>query len=329
MDRRRLQRDTSAPALVQPRDLRDLDAYRLLCSALEWLPDGTVVIDSQLTVSYANPAAVKLLGDRWRGQSARSLLAHFDPPATEPVMAALENALRTGDPGERVAEALVEGERARRTVELSVLPLGSDLAEIDSAMILFREPAIPNRGLDELSYRASHDPLTGLFNRWEFSAMLSNLLAQAERDNAEHAVCFMDLDYFKIINDQCGHETGDNVLQQIGDKLKHWVRKGDVVARLGGDEFAFIFHNCAKTDAVRLGEEILTCVATVRIEHRDRTYGVGASLGLVSIHRPDMNASDVMRSADEACYEAKKAGRNQLRVSSAPKLAGRSDAAAR
>jgi len=314
---------------MRPQDWTDPGTSRLLCSALEWLPDGIVVVDPQFTVSYANSAAAQLLGNRWRGRSARSLLECFDPPTADTLMAALKNVLSTGDPEKRVGEAVVGSEPAPRTVALSVLPLTNDLAETSGAMILLRERRAPGPHLDELSYRASHDPLTGLFNRWEFSAMLSNLLAQAERNSAEHAVCFMDLDYFKIINDQCGHATGDNVLQQIGDKLRHWVRKGDVVARLGGDEFAFIFHNCPKTDAVRLGEEILTCVATVRIEHGHRTYGVGASLGLVPIHRPDINATDVMRAADQACYAAKRAGRNQIHVSSVSNLTDRSDAMAR
>ena len=104
---------------------------------------------------------------------------------------------------------------------------------------------------EKLSFMASHDNLTGLFNRREFENRAKRVIAAARQDREEHALCFLDLDQFKVVNDTCGHMAGDELLRQLSRILKNKVRRGDTLARLGGDEFGLLMINCSLDDANR------------------------------------------------------------------------------
>ena len=134
----------------------------------------------------------------------------------------------------------------------------------------------------QLSYDASHDPLTGLVNRREFELRLQRALEMTQATGATHAVCFLDLDRFKTINDAAGHLAGDDLLQQIGQLLQHKVRANDVVARLGGDEFALLLHSCGPSDAIQVANNLLKAVDRHQFIWAANTYDVGVSIGLVA-----------------------------------------------
>jgi len=166
----------------------------------------------------------------------------------------------------------------------------------------------------QLSYEASHDALTGLINRREFELRLERLLDTAQSDRLEHAVCYLDLDQFKVINDSCGHVAGDELLRQLGNCLLEKVRKVDTLARLGGDEFGVLLQHCSVEDATAVARELLRAVQDFQFVWANNTFTVGASIGLVPIDNNFQRITDVLGAADAACYAAKDHGRNRLHI---------------
>lgn len=165
-----------------------------------------------------------------------------------------------------------------------------------------------------LIYQASHDALTGLINRREFEQRLERTLLSALQQGREHALCYMDLDQFKVINDSCGHAAGDELLRQLALLLKGNLRERDTLARLGGDEFALLLENCSIPDALEVADTFRAEVQRFRFKWGDRIFSVGMSVGMVAINADSGTAASLMSAADAACYVAKDRGRNQIHL---------------
>lgn len=167
--------------------------------------------------------------------------------------------------------------------------------------------------LDEkLRYQASHDPLTGLISRYEFEKRVTRLLSNRSKHQDGHAMCFLDLDQFKVINDTCGHAAGDELLRQLGSVLSQSVRKLDTLARLGGDEFGVLMEHCTLEQAHRSANDILEAVKDHQFFWDGKTFRIGVSIGLVAITEASGNFTDLFQQADAACYLAKDLGRNRI-----------------
>lgn len=166
---------------------------------------------------------------------------------------------------------------------------------------------------EQLEYQAQHDALTGLINRNEFESRVRRILSVLT-ENSEHALCYLDLDQFKIINDTCGHLAGDELLRRISDLLNTVVRKRDTLARLGGDEFAVLLEHCPFYKAEEIAKNLLETIKTYRFEWQGKHFTLGASIGLVPINRNSGSLTDILSTADSACYAAKDAGRNRVHV---------------
>lgn len=168
---------------------------------------------------------------------------------------------------------------------------------------------------EKLSYRASHDALTGVFNRYEFERRLKRALRSAKAEGAEHALCYLDLDRFKIINDSCGHAAGDELLGQLAELLQKSVRKRDVLARLGGDEFGVLLEFCSLAEAHSVVGSIRDALTAFRFDWENSSFSIGISVGLVSITDATKSTNEVLRAADAACYAAKDSGHAQSSTS--------------
>ncbi|MBI3775693.1 MAG: diguanylate cyclase, partial [Gammaproteobacteria bacterium] len=166
---------------------------------------------------------------------------------------------------------------------------------------------------ETIQYLAFHDALTGLCNRAEFERRLVNALKSARNDN-QHAVFYLDLDQFKIVNDTCGHVAGDELLKQVALLLKDPVRGRDTLARLGGDEFGVLLEYCSLEHALEVAERMLHLIKEFRFGWMDKTFTIGASIGLVMLDCPNQTHTELLRAADMACYAAKDKGRGQVQV---------------
>lgn len=166
----------------------------------------------------------------------------------------------------------------------------------------------------QLSFEASHDALTGLINRREFENRLQRALDSAQAAGATHALCYLDLDQFKVINDTCGHIAGDELLRQLADTLSTKIRANDCIARLGGDEFGVLLHNCPVDDAINVAKNLLRTIEQHQFVWGNNTFTVGGSIGLVAVTSAYRRLTKVLQAADAACYAAKDQGRNRVHV---------------
>jgi diguanylate cyclase (GGDEF)-like protein len=164
----------------------------------------------------------------------------------------------------------------------------------------------------KLSHQAAHDILTGLLNRQAFEVSLRLTLEQSEQSPDSHAVMFIDLDRFKVVNDSCGHPAGDALLKELSATLAGRLRNSDVIARIGGDEFAVLLRYTEPDDAEQVAEKIRHAVETFTFEWDNQTFKVGASIGLVPFGSEPITLEELLSTADACCYSAKEEGRNRV-----------------
>jgi diguanylate cyclase (GGDEF)-like protein/PAS domain S-box-containing protein len=185
----------------------------------------------------------------------------------------------------------------------------------ESSLLIVYEDITETRLLNEqIVYQADHDALTGLANRNKFDRYLKRAITLAHQENSEHALCYLDLDQFKIVNDTCGHLAGDELLRQLGDLLRRHIRQYDFVSRLGGDEFGILMYNCPPAKAYLACEKLRDLIKDFTFAWEDRSFTIGVSIGVSSINIASGNAVDLLKEADAACYAAKEKGRNRVHV---------------
>jgi len=277
---------------------------------LHCIGEAVVRLDTGGRVRYLNPVA--------RSMSALGGDAAIGLP--------LEEVLRIESDG-MVTGATVSGLRERHAKVALHMPSGQrralacTLSGIDDGhghatgtVLILRDVTREDELSRELAYQASHDPLTDLPNRREFERRLARALAQAHDGTREHALFYVDLDQFKLVNDTCGHAAGDRMLRQIAGVLAAEVRDGDVLARLGGDEFGVLLDDCAVARALPIAERICQAVSRFRFIWDGRAFELGASIGVVGIDATAGTVDDVQRAADLACYAAKDTGRNRVHL---------------
>jgi diguanylate cyclase (GGDEF)-like protein/PAS domain S-box-containing protein len=166
----------------------------------------------------------------------------------------------------------------------------------------------------QMAYQASHDVLTGLANRREFERQLEHVLLLSKQQGSHHALCYLDLDQFKLVNDSAGHVVGDQLLRQVAGLLLGKIRPTDTLARLGGDEFSLLVKNCYMERAFEIVEGLLTTIREFRFSWEERSYNIGVSIGLVPITAETESTASLLSQADIACYTAKERGRNRIYV---------------
>jgi diguanylate cyclase (GGDEF)-like protein len=179
-------------------------------------------------------------------------------------------------------------------------------------VVVLRDVTAQHRLSSQLSYEASHDPLTSMFNRRRFEKVLEDAIDSTRRNDGPHALAFLDLDRFKLINDNCGHAVGDRVLLDLANVLQAQLRGRDVLARIGGDEFAVLLHDCSLENARHVLEKLRRSVESYRVSYAGSEYSVGVSIGVVAIDGSESDGSVIFARADAACYVAKARGRNAI-----------------
>jgi diguanylate cyclase (GGDEF)-like protein/PAS domain S-box-containing protein len=185
----------------------------------------------------------------------------------------------------------------------------------ENSLLVVYEDITETRLLNEqIAYQADHDALTGLANRNKFDRYLKRAIKLANQENSEHALCYLDLDQFKVVNDTCGHLAGDELLRQLGDLLRKHIRQYDFVARLGGDEFGILMYNCSAAKAFQACEKLRDLIKDFSFAWEDRSFTIGVSIGISSINISSGGAVELLKEADAACYAAKEKGRNRVHV---------------
>jgi diguanylate cyclase (GGDEF)-like protein len=197
-------------------------------------------------------------------------------------------------------------------VESTAAPIRDGAGAVSGGVLVFHDVTESRELNRRLSYHASHDLLTGLVNRREFESRVERALKSAKARESSYALCYLDIDQFKIINDTCGHSAGDVLLGQVGALLKSKVRWRDTLARLGGDEFGILLEACSLDEALRTAEVLREAVRNFRFTWEDRVFRLGASVGVVPIAADNEDVASIISAADSACAAAKEGGRNRV-----------------
>jgi diguanylate cyclase (GGDEF)-like protein/PAS domain S-box-containing protein len=291
-------------------------------ATLDAMGESVITVDAEGRIDYINHSAEQLLSQQVNqvlGKTFAEVASLVDEndrrKLDDPVQKALGGASRVS--AARRAVLLPANGGNERYVEISVTPLQLDGKDF-SGLVLVLHDTSELRGLTrQMTYQASHDALTGLVNRREFERRLQEALDSAQTGDAGHALCYLDLDHFKVVNDTCGHTAGDNMLREIASLIKETVRDSDTVGRIGGDEFALLLVGCPLEKARQIADNVVRSVNDYRFVWKDKIFNVGVSIGLVEIGRDSGTIEDIINSADSACYVAKKQGGLHVHVYSA------------
>ena len=304
--------ETGPVVVPRPRAMVTLDA----------MGESVITVDADGRIDYINHSAETLLSQRFdqvMGKAFSEVASLVDETDRRSLGDPVRKALATGGRvtmGRR-AVLVPANAGAERSVEISVTPLRSDGKDIVGLVLVLHDTS-ELRGLTrQMTYQASHDALTGLVNRREFERRLQEAMDSAQTGNVAHALCYLDLDRFKVVNDTCGHTAGDNMLREVASLIKEAVRDSDTVGRIGGDEFALLLVGCPLEKARQIADDVVRSVNDYRFVWKDKIFNIGVSIGLVEIGRDGGAIEDIMNSADSACYVAKKQGGLHVHVYSA------------
>jgi len=253
----------------------------------------------------------------------------------------LHDLIARGNPDRRQVDALLAQVRARHA---HIVPLEAEFAvtvndvarqtalllgvvvALSAALLVSVSLLVTRAGLRRsarvaaeysarLSHQATHDALTGLYNRMEFENRLRDAIERRRSDGIEFALLYFDLDQIKVVNDTCGHAAGDELIRQVAWLARARLRdSGDVLARLGGDEFGALMPDCPADQALQLAERIRADVAELRFHWKDRMFAVSASIGAASLDDTLLNVEEALSAVDRACYLAKESGRNRVHL---------------
>lgn len=199
-------------------------------------------------------------------------------------------------------------------VEYTASPIHSLDGKIDGTIIVLRNVTEMRLLNHQLTYQATHDALTGLVNRVEFEYLTEALIQESKDTDKHHALSYIDLDQFKVINDTCGHQAGDELLKQLSSLFQSELRGSDIVSRLGGDEFGIVFRDCSIDKATDVLEKLRETVCSQRFVWDNKSFNMSISAGLVGVSAHTGTLYDIFSSADSACYAAKELGRNRIQV---------------
>jgi len=285
---------------------------------LNSIGDAVITTDTAGRVTFLNPVAENMTG--WntgdaRGQTLETVFQIINETTRKTVESPVGRALRENRiVGLANHTVLIRRDGKELHIEDSAAPIRNRNGEISGVVLVFNDVSEKRMLALQLSYQACHDSLTGLANRSEFELALGKLIANAAALHRYHALLYLDLDQFKVINDTCGHGAGDLLLREIADLLKVKIRGSDTLARLGGDEFGVLLENCPREKAQSIAQELLETIREFRFDWEEKTFSVGVSIGLVEITEDSGSAARMLSAADTACYAAKDMGRNQVQI---------------
>ncbi|MGB1800130.1 MAG: diguanylate cyclase domain-containing protein [Gammaproteobacteria bacterium] len=284
---------------------------------LQSIGEGVISTDQNGRIKYINPIAEIYTG--WEAKDVKGMYlstiltlvdesTHIALP--NPVTECLEKNIPINSKDGCI---LVRRDGLEYAIEYSTTPINENNIAAGTVMI-FRDVTEKRNMQKTLDWQAKHDPLTGLINRREFEERLNKLISNPRESGREHALCFIDLDRFKLINDSCGHLAGDQLLIKISDRLRKIARDTDTIARLGGDEFAVLLYSCNTGKAKLIAEIFQEEAFNSKFDWYGKHFSVAASIGIVPLNESTTSLTELQRTADLVCYRAKDAGGNRIEV---------------
>ena len=284
---------------------------------LQSIGDGVITTDVEGAIAYMNPAAEAMT--HWKAEHATglplaALFNLLDDNAQTEGLTLIEHILSGRLSGASEHSKLIQRlDGSTVSVTLVGAPI-RHAGKVSGAVLVLHDMTQERQYIANLSWQATHDALTGLANRREFEYRLEQALHNLTRQVGRHALMFLDLDQFKLVNDTCGHAAGDELLRHICALLQSGLRENDTLARLGGDEFGILLENCSPEAAEKIAEGLRQTVQNLHFVWKGRPFVTTVSIGLVHIAQNPTTLEASLRAADMACYMAKEKGRNRVQV---------------
>lgn len=285
-------------------------------NTLNSMQDAIVTLDTNLHVVHINPAAVLQFNTKpvdAIGEPVDNII-QFQPLNDEFTEFNLDSALRNLERGgsDEFDVVPLGHSHADFIIRLALTSTRNFDGQVTGHIMVMRDISHEHKLTQKLAYQAHHDVLTGCSNRFHFEHILAGLIDELPINKRQHALCYMDLDQFKIVNDTCGHRAGDSLLRELTQNMKAIIREGDVLSRLGGDEFGLLMLNVNEKQTRAIASRFFDFFQNYIFQHEDKAFAIRASIGVVCIDSSCNNIKDVMAAADIACYAAKDSGRNSM-----------------
>jgi diguanylate cyclase (GGDEF)-like protein/PAS domain S-box-containing protein len=284
---------------------------------LKSIGEGVISTDKSGKINYINPIAEIYTG--WnakdvKGMYLSSILNIIDESSQlklpNPVEQCLKQKIAVSSTSSNI---LIRRDGLEYAIEYSATPIME--GDVASGSVLIFKDVTEKRSMQKsLDWQAKHDSLTGLINRREFDNRINKIISNSGPSEREHAICYINLDRFKLINDTCGHPAGDELLKKIAERLKKIARDTDTIARLGADEFAILLYSCSLDKAKLIAEIFKEEVFNLKFDWHDKHFSISASIGIVPLNDSIESLTKLQREADLICYKAKSAGGNKIEI---------------
>ena len=282
---------------------------------LDSIVDAVITTDKEGNILSMNPVAEQLIGvfeEDAQHKNACLFFKLINEKTRKSVSCPISECLQSRHIVANEKEHILIGAAGRFSINDSVSPIIDDDGVLLGSVLVFRDVTQSRALSAELNWQALHDPLTGLANRRQFESEMKLLLNKAKVDDLHHHLLYLDLDQFKVVNDTCGHDAGDELLKQVTTTLDNKLRKSDVLARLGGDEFGVLLESCDAENALVVANNLRQAVESFRFGWQTHSFKIGVSIGIAEITGGEERAAKVLSAADAACYVAKQSGRNRV-----------------
>jgi len=289
---------------------------RLFSAILHSINDGIVATDTALNVRFMNPVAEAITGWREaeaRGRHASAVISLVDPRSNRELLA--------GEPPNVEEKPYFFSEATVRNANGQNLVVDGSLTRLhekenaaDGFLFALRDITEFKKMSETINYQASHDALTGLSNREEFSFKLGELLRSLRATKSRHALVVIDVDRFKAVNDTCGALAGDELLRLVASHVQANISRKDISARIGGDDFAIILQDCGLDDSIHVARRLQEAVQAQKFAWESNTFPVTLSIGIVPLVDDSADSHAILAAGDDACLLSKEEGGNKINV---------------
>ncbi|CAK1848779.1 PAS domain S-box-containing protein/diguanylate cyclase (GGDEF)-like protein [Vibrio crassostreae] len=287
-----------------------MSRQRIAAGVFENSKDGLIVLNSSNVITMVNPAVTELLGYHADLLVGKTPFEVFSWQQFSSLMPTIRSSLENyGQWQGEVWEKSASGTLVPMFVKVNRVASDNEKDEFD--MVLTLSDLSNVKEMERLEHLAHHDALTGLANRAQLYKVMDDVVTSSHYSNQHFAVIYLDLDGFKEVNDNYGHDAGDEILKEVSNRLLSQVRAGDLVARLSGDEFVLIIKQTNKILLAKLAERLLELIGQ-EVNYKQRSLHVGASLGIHLVDGLERDIDVILKVADEAMYQAKRKGKGQF-----------------
>ncbi|ADN74596.1 diguanylate cyclase/phosphodiesterase with PAS/PAC sensor(s) [Ferrimonas balearica DSM 9799] len=279
-----------------------------ISTLLRTVSDAVVLVDPQARIELVNPEAEKLLAVEHGPVRQCALVNLVAGPAGQELHAALKELLSSGRISLEGRVSLQQGGQKRQLEYHAARTLDHEGHTLGAVLVL-RDITHSEQMKRELMHKSQRDQTTGIYNRHTFEQRLEALADLP----GQHAICYMDLNRFKLINDSCGHEAGDRMLRDVAQEMVRSIRPGDLLARIGGDEFGLIMKDTSALETARVLKQLMERVEGITLYWDSGSYRVGISIGVAFQRADEQRPREVFKDAEIACHANKgKGGESQI-----------------